>query len=232
MKPVLLIGLNFLRTQWLVVTVMATYMVLISGFFSLHEQRQEILFYLQIHATYMVFLAMVVAVSAIHTERRTRRILAVLSKGIHRWQYLAGLLTGSAMMSALLCLLLGAITDWMCRMSSIPPQGLAALVGTIFLAAVASAAVALFYSTFLHPLLATAATSVTLALPYVLGLSYAPAAHALFPIVGLANMVQRFNFQPLRGAGAPPVAAIIWIVLFGAASSVIFSRRDVTISPE
>lgn len=232
MKPVLLIGLNFLRTQWLVVTVMATYMVVISGFFALHEERQEILFYLQIHATYMVFLAMVVAVSAIYTERRTRRILAVLSKGIHRWQYMAGLLSGSAMMSAILCLLLGVITAWMCDRVGYPAPSLSLLVLDIFLAAVAAAAVALFYSAFLHPLLATAATSVTLMLPYVLGVPYARASQLFFPVVGLANLVQRFNFQPLRNGWPLAGAATLWILICWAAGAAVFSRRDVTISPE
>jgi ABC-type transport system involved in multi-copper enzyme maturation permease subunit len=232
MKPVLLIGLNFLRTQWLVVTVMAAYMVLISGFFSLHEQRQEIVFYLQIHATYMVFLAMVVAVSAIHTERRTRRILAVLSKGIERWEYLGGLLLGSAMLSAILCALLQVITTWMCRRTGIPEQGLAALVLDIFLVSVGAAAVALFYSVFLHPLLATAATSVTLTLPFVLGAAYAPASQLLFPVVGLANDVQKFNFLPFSNAGRLAVSGMVWIVIFWAGASAIFARRDVTISPE
>jgi ABC-type transport system involved in multi-copper enzyme maturation permease subunit len=232
MKPVLLIAINFLRTQWVVVTVMATYMVLISGFFSLHEQRQEILFYVQIHATYIVFLAMVVAVSAIHTERRTRRILAVLSKGIHRHQYLAGLLVGSAMMSAILCLLLGSITAWMSRREGLAIGSIAPLVGDIFMVAIAAAAVALFYSVFLHPLLATAATSVTLILPFVLNAAYGLSGQRLFPVVGLANLVQRFNFQPLHNGGTPAVAAMVWIALFWVAGSAIFARRDVTISPE
>ncbi len=232
MKPVFLIGLNFLRTQWLVVTVMAIYMVVISGFFALHEERQEIIFYLQIHAIYIVFLGMVVAVSAIYTERRTRRILAVLSKGIHRWQYIAGLLSGCAMMSAILGLLLGAITTWMCERVGYPTRSLPLLVLDVFLGAIAAAAVALFYSAFLHPLLATAATSVTLVLPFILGAPYARASQLLFPVMGLANMVQRFNFQLLRNGWSLATAEIVWIVVFWAAAAAVFSRRDVTISPE
>jgi hypothetical protein len=145
---------------------------------------------------------------------------------------LAGLLIGSAMMSAILCLLLGFMTVWMCRRERIPTQGIAPLVLDIFLVAVTAAAVALFYSVFLHPLLATAATSVTLTLPYLFGAAHGTANHAMFPVVGLANLVQRFDFQPLRNPEAPAVAAVVWTALFWVAGSAIFSRRDVTISPE
>ena len=53
-------------------------------------------FLIKQHAAYAVLLGVTLASTAIHNERKTRRILAVLSKGISRWQYVAGMLMGTA----------------------------------------------------------------------------------------------------------------------------------------
>ena len=50
------------------------------------------------------------AASGINNERRSRRMLAVLSKGIERWQYLGGLLLGAMIDAAIYCIAIGAAT--------------------------------------------------------------------------------------------------------------------------
>src|SRR5215472_16585328 len=72
MRAVWQLGTNFLRTQWLVLTIMAMYLIGISGVFGFHEQRFDVLFYIQWHSFYVIILATIVAVPAIHTERRSR----------------------------------------------------------------------------------------------------------------------------------------------------------------
>ena len=101
MRAIVLIGINFVRTQWIALAVMCAYVLGIGGIYRIHTQRDEILFFLRWHAGYAIFFATMIAIPALQTERKTRRILAVLSKGIHRWQYLGGLLCGCAMI--LLC---------------------------------------------------------------------------------------------------------------------------------
>ena len=88
MRAIVLIGINFVRTQWIALAVMCAYVLGIGGIYRVHTQREEILFFLRWHAGYAIFFATMIAIPALQTERKTRRILAVLSKGIHRWQYL------------------------------------------------------------------------------------------------------------------------------------------------
>ena len=92
MRAVLLLGLNFVRTQWIVLAIITAYLLGMGGVFHGRVHQADVLFFLRWHAGYAVFLAAMAAIPALQMERKTRRILAVLSKSIHRWQYLAGLL--------------------------------------------------------------------------------------------------------------------------------------------
>src|SRR5712672_304385 len=159
MRSIVLIGINFVRTQWIALVVMCTYVLGIGGIYRVHTQRDEILFFLRWHAGYAIFFATMIAIPALQAERKSRRILAVLSKGIHRWQYLGGILCGCAIISAIFCLLVGGIAAWLCRQGGLSPEGLGPLMLALFFCCVAAASVGLFCSVFLHPLFATAATS-------------------------------------------------------------------------
>ena len=167
MRAIFLTGINFVRTQWIALAVMCVYVFGIGGIYRVHTQRDEILFFLRWHAGYAIFFATMIAIPALQTERKTRRILAVLSKGIHRWQYLSGLLCGCTMISALFCLLIGGTAAWLGQQGRIPTDGLAAIMTLLFCCCVLSVSVGLFFATFFHPLLATAATSAVLALPLI-----------------------------------------------------------------
>src|ERR1700704_1799967 len=149
MRAILLIGVNFVRTQWIAVAVMSAYVIGIGAIYRQHTQREEILFFLRWHAGYAIFFAIMMAIPALQTERKSRRILAVLSKGIYRWQYIAGLLCGCAIISAVFCLLIGGTAAWLGQQGGIPTNGLGVIVLTLFCCCVASAAVGLFFSTFL-----------------------------------------------------------------------------------
>src|ERR1044071_5937957 len=167
MRAIILIGINFVRTQWIVLAVMSACALGIGGVYRVHTQRDEVLFFLRWHAGYAIFLAAMIAVPALQTERKTRRILAVLSKGIHRWQYLGGLLCGCTMISALFCLLIGGTAAWLGQQGRIPTDGLAAIMTWLFSCCVFAVSVGLFFAPFLLPLRATAATGAVLALPLI-----------------------------------------------------------------
>src|SRR5689334_11828942 len=166
MRAMFLIGVNFARTQWIALAVMSAYVIGIGGVYRLHTQREEVLFFLRWHAGYAIFLATMLAIPALQVERKTRRILAVLSKGIYRWQYMGGILCGCAMISALFCLLIGVTAAWIGQEGGIATDGLGPIMLALFCCCVASAATGLFFAVFLHPLLAMAATSIILALPW------------------------------------------------------------------
>jgi len=234
MRAIFLTGINFVRTQWIALAVMCVYVFGIGGIYRVHTQRDEILFFLRWHAGYAIFFATMIAIPALQTERKTRLILAVLSKGIHRWQYLSGLLCGCIRISALFCLLIGGTAAWLGQQGRIPTDGLAAIMTLLFCCCVLSVSVGLFFATFFHPLLATAATSAVLALPLIFLQFGLPVAWAFFPTGALFRTLwASFQFQSMGNSlNTLIVSAIAQAVLFWIAAAAVFARRDVTISPE
>ncbi|HLK54549.1 MAG TPA: hypothetical protein VKU42_13905 [Candidatus Angelobacter sp.] len=232
MRAIFLIGINFVRTQWIALAVMFVYVTGISGVYRLHTQREDLLFFLRWHAGYAIFLAIMMAVPALQTERKTRRILAVLSKGIYRWEYLGGILCGCTIISAIFCLLIGSTAAWLGQQGGIATDGLAAITLAIFCCCMAAAAMALFFATFLHPLPAMGAASVILFLPFLLDRT---GSHpwAFFPVASLIHTLwTTFQFRPVSGLPTLILMAIFQALACWIAASVIFARRDVTISPE
>jgi hypothetical protein len=233
MRAILLLGANFARTQWLAVAILTAYFAGIGVLFGWHEPRPDARFFLQWHSFYVVLIAGMIALPAVWSERRSKRVLAVLSKGIGRWQYLGGILCGSTIISAWLCVLVGFITAWLCREGGIATEGLAALMLVLFVCCTTAASAALFCSVFLHPLLAAVATSVLLLLPLATESAgwYLPGE--LFPVSAVLRIIRIFQFRP-PGTGIWGVAlgALLETMLFWAAATAVFARRDVTTSPE
>jgi hypothetical protein len=223
MRPILLIGTNFVRSQWLTLAVMTVYLAGMAVVFAHSPERQETRFFLQIHSFYLLFMAVVITVPALQTERTSRRILAVLSKGIYRWQYLAGILCGCGMILAIFCLLVGGISWMLCVLGRTPTAGLAGLIMALFASCVMSSAVGLFYSTFLHPLLATVATLATLTLPFAMGIANA---------TRLANNIGNLRTGIASNAAVVSGGALAITIAFWLAGTVVFARRDVSVSPE
>ena len=234
MRAIFLIGINFVRTQWIALAVMSAYMVGMGGVYRLHTQREEVLFFLRWHAGYAVFLATMMAIPALQMERKTRRILAVLSKGIHRWQYLGGLLCGAALIAAIFCAMVGGIAAWLGQQGGIATDGLSTITLALFCCCVAAASAGLFFAAFLHPLLATAATSAVLFLPVALDQAGWHVPWAFFPVAFLFRTLwTTFQFQPVvSGAWTIIFAATCQALVCWVAAALVFARRDVTISLE
>ena len=232
MRATILIGINFVRSPWIAAAVMCAYVIGVGSIYRLHTQSEEILFFLRWNAAYAVLFAIMIAIPVLQTERKSRRILAVLSKGIHRWQYMSGMLCGCAIISAMFCLLVGGTAAWLGQQSGIATNGLGGIVFTLFVCCVASASTALFFAAFLHPLLAMAATSVVLALPMALAQVGIKTAWALYPLGALFRALWVFQFQPVSGLGTIMLSAIFQALVFLIAACAVFARRDVTISPE
>ncbi|HEY7615705.1 MAG TPA: hypothetical protein VH744_02805, partial [Terriglobales bacterium] len=97
MKPVLLIAVNFVREQRWPIFVLLLW-VLLLAFLGLvtdvAREREDLLFIFKQVAVYVVAFSIFFGGSAIYNERKSRRILAVLSKAVRRQQYLSGLVLG------------------------------------------------------------------------------------------------------------------------------------------
>jgi hypothetical protein len=233
MKPILLLGANFVRSQFLLLAIVLAYVVCLSSFLAFHEQLPDLIFFIRQQAIYGVGLGALVMVPALQNERKSRRVLSVLSKGIHRWQYLGGLLCGAIVVAGVFCLEVGLAAVWLARQASMPVTGLAELMLTLFFACAAGAATALFCSVFLHPLLALPATVMLLLFPYAAEMNGLHTPGYFFPVSATLRLVFNFTFQR-PGSGLLPIgaAALIHVALFWMAAWAIFARQDVTVAPE
>ena len=232
MRSILLIAINYIRTQWLALVIMTVYLFGIGGVFSLNQQRPEVLFFLRSQPLYLIFLALMLALPALQADRKSRRIVAVLSKGIHRWEYLGGILCGCSLVTLFFSFLVWATAYFLCLRGGYPTRGLGLLTLALCACGMASASAGLLYSTFLHPFLATAAASVTLLLPMIMRNNDVHLPRILFPVSWLVDVIVGYRFGTTDGLPTIIVSALILAVAFWIAAAFTFARRDVTISPE
>ncbi len=232
MRPVVLIAGNFLREQRWFVLVLLVWVFGSAALFGLDERlsRDDALFFLRQQAAYAVALPVLIAAGAIHQERRSRRILAVLSKAVERGQYLAGLLLGSASLGVIAAVSVCIAGWWMAARVHWPGAHLPAYALLLMAAAALVASLAIFFSTFLHPLLAASATVIAVAAQ--LGLEGASGVEAL-PATALVHALFGFQFQPEWHA--PSTAAGLALgeaLLLWLAATAVFERRDVSMAAE
>src|SRR5215472_4181248 len=233
MKAIFLLGINFVRSQLMLVAIVLAYVVCLAGFLAFHEQLPDVLFFIRQQAVYAVALGAMVMIPSIQTERKSRRILGVLSKGIHRWQYLGGLLCGAVLIEGIFCLAVGLASLWLARRGEMPVAGLAELMLMLFLASAAAASVALFCSLFLHPILAVGATALILFFPYAAEARGWHPPSQLFPVFSATQAALGFSFQkPLSGLWRIGMEAILQVIVFWVAASLVFARKDVAVATE
>src|SRR6266849_867953 len=232
MRAVWMIGLNVVRMQWVTMLIMGFYLVSIAAVFAYNEQRQEVSFFFQSHAFYVLFLGSMLAVPAIQAERKSRRIVAVLSKGIYRWQYLTGLWLGCSIITSCFSLMLAVIALLLSRAGNYATEGLWPMTLALLMCCSMAIAVSILYSVALHPLLAVAATTITLVLPYVVRIvEWRPVA-GLFPVWWFSEATSAFHFNGAPQALGITFSALLLTPCFLAAAALAFSHRDVTTSPE
>lgn len=231
MRVIVLIAANFVREQRWLAVLLAVYAL--GGAMVFGYATDDIVFFFDQQAVYAVLFSLFLAASAIHNERRSRRIVAVLSKALTRRQYLAGLLLGVSTVFLIYCLAIGVAGTWLMRHSGWRPSGLWLLLGYTALAALLTATLTLFYSTFLRPLFATAAAAMTLGLPAALERALGARWGKIIPVYSLAVGVSRgaaSTHHQLRGDVL--LVATIEIIALWAAATWIFERRDITLALE
>ena len=235
MKPVWLIAGNFLREQRWPIVILLGWVALLSavaGRSELQRAPDDVFMLFQQVAVYILVFSLFFGASAIRNELRTRRILAVLSKGISRRQYIAGLLLGIVTSVVIFCLALGAAGAWTLPQVGVPAGRFWFLLLGLLAASLLTACMALFFSIFLHPLLATGVTVVIVGAPLLVAAVWNSAWAAIIPVYailqGFLNLSQRTT--ALTGwliLLALAETAILWVV-----SAWLFSWKDVAVAVE
>ena len=230
MKPILLIAGNFVREQrWPLITLLLYVVVFGAGISIAGGQSQDdTIFMLRSTSMYGLAFAALLAASALNNERRSRRILAVLSKGIERGQYLAGLLAGVALASAVYC---GTVVG-AGKLAMHTVHGLGVFALLLMLLYLYAATVAVTWSTVLHPLMAAACAGLTLAAEAALGHVLGGFWSSALPPWTMVDRAVNFGAPGWTMPWAACVATAVHTVLFWALATAIFSRRDIAVAVE
>lgn len=238
MRAMWLIAANLLREQrWplLILLLWVFGSSVISGLGSERPAPEDVLFFVKTQAVYGVAFTAFMAASAIHNERKSRRILSVLSKGIHRAQYIGGLLEGVLVASAGYCLAMGVTGGVLFVEAGLPEKQLWSVLAMLMTALVVTATLAMLFSTFLGPLLATAATALALGTPALAARVAGGRWSHVLPVYFLMNGIMDFSVKS-TGGWEPIWTMVAWSMVDAAVllmiASWIFSRRDIAVALE
>jgi hypothetical protein len=184
-------------------------------------------------AGFALLFSLSIVTGSLQQERRTRRIIAVLSKGISRAEYIAGLLLGSVVISGIYCAGMAASAVGLHSRIAFPLQQVLGLIALTLMACALTNTIALFYATTLHPLFAMLATGMTVGLPFLLVEICGRDALNVIAVAALVDGIKEFSF----GVGWRFPWVAVWLapfqtVLFWLAASWVFSRRDVAVPVE
>lgn len=234
MIPILLIAGNFVReNRWPLITLLAYVIVFGGGLaFISNASLEDTMFLLRSVGVYGLAFTALMAASGINNERRTRRMLAVLAKAIHRGQYLAGLLLGTMAGAAIYAFFVGLVGSVVLSRYSRSPEKLWELVGVLTASFLLTATASLFFSTFLHPLMATAAAALVLATMGAGGRALGGSLNNILPSFTLAQSMVGFSLQGWRAPWTACGWALLWSLAFAAMATAVFSRRDIAVAIE
>ena len=215
--------------RWPLVTLLL-YVVVFGGGIALFggQSEEDTLFMLRSTSMYGLAFTGLLSASALNNERRTRRILAVLSKGISRGEYLAGLLLGAMLASGVYCLTIfavGALATH--RIAILVP--FAAMLMVLFLLA---STAALVFSTVFHPLLASAAAGLFLGAEGLLARALGGIWLELLPSYELVDRAVNFGEAGWHAPWLACLAAVVQAGIFWMVANLIFARRDIAVAVE
>lgn len=234
LMPTLLIAINFVRENRWPILLLLLWIALSAAVFGGSGQRvaiDDLVFYVRQQALYIVVFTAFLASTAVHNERKSRRVLLVLSKAIGRGQYLLSLLLGALLVATVYAGVFGLCCTWLALRSGVSVLGIWLMVVVVLAASALSAAMALFWSTFLNPFIATAITAAVFSAP---ALANPGQKGSLWkPGVPLLLNVLHFGFDASWKVNwtATCVAALQAVVFWGLAT-LIFARKDIAVPIE
>jgi ABC-type transport system involved in multi-copper enzyme maturation permease subunit len=233
MREVVLLGWNYLREQKVFLIVLSVYLAAGTGWLALSSempQLDDVSFLVKQQAGYAIVFGLFMTSGAVFNDRRSRRILMVLAKGIDRSQYLAGIYLGSTVaLSGYLFL------SWVASAILLNRVGIGwSSVNGVFIAAgiatLLSAAIALFYSTMMHPMLAVGAAAITMSVPHAIA-KLLPVFDAILPAYAISGAV--IGWSPNQPLAIPPYMLLIAIAetgVFFLLAVLTFRGRDLALA--
>jgi ABC-type transport system involved in multi-copper enzyme maturation permease subunit len=233
-SPVFLIALNFLRESRWALLLLLLWAVISGGAaaYSIRGAQDDALFFLKQQAVYGVVFTAFLASSAIYNQRRSRRILAVLSKAISRGEYLAGLELGFLVAAALYCAAFAILGAWVFTRAGFPAARIIAIAIMLFAASALAGSVALLFSTFLSPLFSIALTAMAVGFNGLLVQISSGAFAQVMPTYLLMQSILAFSFDNWTPAWAAAGWALVDSVAVWALASLVFSCRDLAVPVE
>lgn len=236
MKPVLLIAINFVREQRWPVFVLLLWVLLLAflGLLTdIQHSREDLLFVFKQVSVYVVAFSIFFGGSAIYNERRSRRILSVLSKSIGRQAYLSGLVLGVTIACSIYCFALGLTGSWTLGEAGFPVSMVWFLMLCLVAACTLAGTVALMFSTFLNPFFAAGATAAVLGLPALAGHTLGSQWAYVIPVWQLASTLIQASFAaPGKPAWFSIGVAVVETVIFWVLAARVFAYIDVAVAVE
>lgn len=192
------------------------------------QSTEDTLFLLRSTSMYGLAFAGLLAASALHNERRSRRILAVLSKGIERGQYIAGLLTGVAIAAAIYCgtIIVAAI------LAAPAIKGLIDFAVLLMSLYIYAAVVAMTFSTMMPALLAVACSGLFLAAEGAIAHVPGGMWNSVLPPWTLIDAAVTVGSPEWSMPWGGCLSAAIHAVVFWVIAKTIFARRDIAVAVE
>ena len=230
LKPVFLIGVNLVLEQRWPLLVLMAYVILLTGVavFSSGTTASDVVELTRMLAAYGVLVGAMMASAIVHHDRRTRRILSVLSKGVTRAQYLAGAVTGIMMGLVVYSALVAAGMSWAAARAGLDWFAVWRFMAFVVSAYLLAVVTPLFFATFLHPMVAMGVALLGLA-----GLAVAPAAvRVIAPVDAAVRTMAQFSFSGGDLPWSVAAAMVLNSLVLWAAATVVFSRRDIAVAVE
>lgn len=236
MRPVSLIAANFLREHRWPVLILFVWIVLVAAatgdFGRGRPVNEDVIFYCQQQAMYICVFSAFLAADAIHNERKSRRLLLVLSKAISRGKYLLAVTLGTCTVAVAYALLFGLCGVWLTARAALPNGQMWSIVVLVMAGSLIAATVAMFFSTFLNPYVATAMTVMLFCAPGMFRVQ----SHAWslwLPGLPILMDFLHFNFRTDWAVDwFAAIIAVLQAVLFWILAAAVFNRRDIAVPVE
>jgi ABC-type transport system involved in multi-copper enzyme maturation permease subunit len=236
MRPVFLIATNFAREQRWPLFFLLLWVVGWATFGLFDDPRggpDDALMIFRQLAVYSITFGVFFGSSAIQADQRSRRILAVLSKGISRRQYVSGLLAGIALILGLFCLCMGFTAAWLLGRYGFSESAIWFEMLALWTACLLTASLTLMLSTFMPPMLAAIGSGTVIGIPALLSMRGDVLSKYVIPVQALLQPLIKAEFtQP--GHSSVEIVLLAWveIIVLRLLAAWIFSRRDLAVAVE